>query len=344
MFQRLLQRLLDGNDLTGLEAERAMDLIMSGEATAAQIGAYLAALRMKGETVEEIAGSARAMRAHADRVISRRQGLVDTCGTGGDGSHTFNISTVAALVTAAAGVPVAKHGNRSVSSRCGSADVLEALGVHIDLPAELAGKCLDQVGIAFLFAPRLHSAMRHAIGPRRELGVRTIFNLLGPLTNPAGAEYQLLGVYHRDLVEPVAQVLAQLGIKRALVVHGHPGLDEISLCGETVLVWVEPDQIRREIFHPSSVGMEEVPLSALLGGDREENADIARRILAGERGPKRDAVLVNAAGALAVAGAVDSLAAGIELAAEAIDSGRAMALLDELVSFTQACRSQEVAG
>lgn len=344
MFQELLQRVIDGNDLTAAEAEKAMDLIMSGQATPAQIGAYLIALRMKGETIDEITGSARAMRAHVSPVVSRRTGLVDTCGTGGDGSHTFNISTVAALVTAAAGIPVAKHGNRSVSSRCGSADVLEELGVYVDLPPGPAGQCLDQVGITFLFAPRLHTAMRHAGPPRRELGVRTIFNVLGPLTNPAGAEYQLLGVYDRQLVEPIAQVLAQLGTKRALVVHGHPGLDEISLCGPTTMAWVVDGDIRMETFDPQVVGMEPVPMAALVGGDRKRNAEIARRILAGEPGPQRDAVLLNAAGAIAVADGSCSIEAGIQRAAQAIDSGAAAALLDDLVRFTQQHNSEEAVG
>lgn len=344
MFQKILQRLIDGHHLTASEAETAMDLIMSGEATPAQIGAYLTALRMKGETVDEIAGSARAMRAHAERVVSRRIGVVDTCGTGGDGSQTFNISTVSALVTAAAGVPVAKHGNRSVSSRCGSADVLEELGVEIDLPAEVAGRCLDEVGIAFLFAPRMHSAMRHAIGPRRELGVRTIFNILGPLTNPAGATYQLLGVYDQSLVEPMARVLAELDTRRALVVHGYPGLDEISLCGPTVMARVEDGDVKFEQLEPAMVGLPTVPLSALVGGDRQANAAIARRVLAGERGPCRDAVLLNAGAAIMVAGAAESLADGIRQAAEAIDSGAAMDILERLVAYTQAYRSEEAVG
>ncbi|PZN13221.1 MAG: anthranilate phosphoribosyltransferase [Bacillota bacterium] len=335
MLKDALERVLAGGNLTAEEAERAMDAIMSGEATPAQVAGYLIALRMKGETPAEIAGSARAMRRHATRVVTRRQGVVDTCGTGGDGSHTFNISTLAAIVVAAAGAPVAKHGNRSVSSRCGSADVLEALGVRLDLEPDDLGRCLDEIGLVFLFAPRLHGAMRHAAGPRRELGVRTIFNLLGPLTNPVGARYQLLGVYAPELVEPIARVLAELGVERALVVHGQPGLDEISVCGPTLVARVEGGDIRLQRVEPADVGLPVYPVEALAGGDASENAAIARRILAGERGPRRDAVLLNAAGALLAAGLAGDLREGMDIAARCIDSGAAGEKLEELVRLTR---------
>ena len=349
MLVELLHRVIEGHDLTAGEAERAMVEIMAGNATPAQIAGYLVALRIKGETVDEIIGSARAMRAFATPVVSRRRDLVDTCGTGGDGRHTFNISTLAALVVAAAGVPVAKHGNRSVSSRCGSADVLEALGVAVDLPAEELGRCLDEVGMAFLMAPRLHPAMRHAVKPRRELATRTIFNLLGPLTNPAGAPYQLLGVYSPDLVEPVARALAELGTRRALVVHGEPGLDEISVCGSTRAALVDDGHVRTMTIEPGDARLPAAPLEALAGGDPAHNAAIARAVLAGQRGPRRDAVVLNAAGALLAAGAVGSLREGAAAAAEAIDSGAAAAKLEELAAWTQqaaarARRAEEAAG
>src|SRR5690606_21928683 len=318
----------------------------AGVATPAQAAGYLVARRSKGGTVDEITGSARAMRAHATPVVSRRTGVVDTCGTGGDGRHTFNISTVAAVVVAAAGVPVAKHGNRSVSSRCGSADVLEALGVATDLPAGEVGRCLDAVGIAFLMAPRLHPAMRHAVGPRRDLAIRTIFNLLGPLTNPAGAPYQLLGVFGAHLVEPVAHALAALGTERALVVHGAPGLDEMSVCGPTRVAVVAGGQVRFETVEPGDVGLALADPASLTGGDAAANAAIARAILAGEPGPRRDAVLLNAAGALLAAGAVSTLREGVAAAAEAIDSGAAAAKLAELAAWTReaAARSARPAG
>lgn len=330
-----LHRVIEGHDLTAGEAEAAMDAIMSGVATPAQIAGYLVALRIKGETVDEIIGSARAMRAHATPVVSRRAGVVDTCGTGGDGRNTFNISTVAAVVVAAAGVPVAKHGNRSVSSRCGSADVLEALGVATDLPADEVGRCLDEVGIAFLMAPRLHPAMRHAVGPRRDLATRTIFNLLGPLTNPAGAPYQLLGVFGAHLVEPVARALAALGTERALVVHGAPGLDEISICGPTRMAVVTGGDVRFETVEPGDAGLAVADPASLTGGDPATNAAIARSILAGEQGPRRDAVVLNAAGALLAAGTVSSLREGVAMAAETIDSGAAEAKLAEFARWTR---------
>ncbi|EKP95655.1 anthranilate phosphoribosyltransferase [Thermaerobacter subterraneus] len=346
-LQAALARVLSGRDLTAAEAEAAMDVIMSGAATPAQVAGYLVALRMKGETPAEIAGSARAMRRHATPVPTRRQGVMDTCGTGGDGRHTFNISTLAAIVAAAAGVPVAKHGNRSVSSRCGSADVLEALGVPLDLEPAALGRCLDEVGIAFLFAPRLHGAMRHAAGPRRELGIRTIFNLLGPLTNPAGARYQLLGVYAAELVEPVARVLAELGVERALVVHGAPGLDEMSVCGPTLVGRVDGDQVTLTTVEPAAAGLPVYPLEAIAGGDPARNAAIARQVLEGRRGPYRDAVIFNAAGALLAAGRVGDLREGVAEAARLLDSGAAAAKLEEWVRLAQALAPRpagEVAG
>lgn len=340
-MQRFLQRVADGHDLSASEAEAAMDLIMTGEATPAQIAGYLIALRCKGETIEEIAGSARAMRAHATPVGTRRRGLIDTCGTGGDGKQTLNISTAAAIVVAAADVPVAKHGNRSVSSRSGSADVLEALGVHIDLPPSAVQQTLDQIGIGFMFAPRFHQAMRHAVGPRKELGLRTIFNVLGPLTNPAGAEYQLLGVYDRRLVEPIAHVLIELGVRRALVVHGEPGLDEISISGETHAALVDQGKVVMRTITPADLSLQEAPVSAIGGGDPQQNAALIRAVFSDQPGPHRDAVVANAAGALFAAGKVASLAEGVALAQELIRSGAALAKLEAWVALSQRLAAAE---
>lgn len=334
MWPQLLEKIIDRQDLTAGEAEQMMNLIMAGQATPVQVAGYLVALRMKGVAVSELVGSARAMRAHATPVRSSHLNLVDTCGTGGDGARTFNISTVAALVVAAAGVPVAKHGNRSVSSRCGSADVLEGLGVHIDLPAAALGQCLDEVGFAFLYAPRLHSGFRHAALPRRELGVRTIFNVLGPLTNPAGARFQLMGVYSAELVPPVAEALAQLGAERALVVHGDPGLDEISVCGRTHIARIEAGKVELTTMVPEDVGLTRVDAAALAGGDIADNVAIARRVLDGDPGPCRDAVLLNAGGALWTAGAATTIADGVKIAAETIDCGAAVHLVKRLAAFT----------
>ena len=326
-IKRHLGKLLRGDRLTEEEAASAMGTIMEGEATPAQIGALLAALAARGETEEEVTGFARAMRARAVPLQSR--GAVDTCGTGGDGAGTFNISTVASIVVAACGVPVAKHGNRSASGTCGSADVLEALGVRIDAPLEVVQKALDEAGWTFLFAPKFHASTRHAVGPRKELGARTAFNLLGPLTNPARPEGQVVGVPKPELTEFVARCLRRLGTKRAWVVHGG-GLDELTLSGETRVTEVDGDRMRTFTVTPADAGLAPADPGALHGGDPGANAEIAREILAGTPGPRRDVVLLNAAAALVVAGRAKDLRDGARQAAAAIDEGRARAQLDRL--------------
>lgn len=342
MIKEAISRAVAGQSLAEKEAEQVMDEIMTGQASPAQIAALLTAMRFKGETIEEITGFARSMRRHATPVRSRHPLLVDTCGTGGDGANTFNISTIAAFVLAGAGVPVAKHGNRSVSSRCGSADVLEALGVNLELsPADLE-ECLDRVGIAFLFAPVLHKAMKYAAGPRREIGIRTVFNVLGPLTNPAGAKAQIIGVYSAELVPVIARVLARLGTKRAFVVHGAGGLDEISPAGPAVVAEVREEEIREYSLDPADYGFSYVPVEALAGGSPEHNAALAREILRGAPGPCRDTVLLNAALGLVAAGKAGDLAGGLALAAASIDSGAAAGKLDELVAFTRRAGRQVV--
>lgn len=333
-MKEFIAQVVEGRHLTAEEAERAMGVIMSGEATPAQIAAYLTALRMKGETVDEITGSARAMRARVTAIPHHQPLVVDTCGTGGDGAGTFNISTTAAFVAAGTGLPVAKHGNRSVSSRTGSADVLEALGVNLDLSPEQVGRCLDEVGIGFLFAPKLHLSMKHAAGPRREMGIRTIFNVLGPLTNPAGAQAQVVGVYDCDLTEVIARALAGLGTSRSLVVHGAGCLDEISLAGPSVISEAGPEGICTYTVCPEDLGLDRADVAALAGGDSAENAAITRRVLAGETGPRRDVVLANAAAALVAGGKAADLPAGVAVAADVIDSGRAMAKLEALVQLS----------
>lgn len=333
MLLGALHKVVDGISLSAEEAEAAMRDIMGGRATDSQMGAYLTALRMKGETAEEVAGSARAMRAVATWVTCRHRRLVDTCGTGGDGTGSFNISTAAALVVAAAGQPVAKHGNRGVSSRSGSADVLEALGVKVDLDPGAMGRCLDEVGIGFLYAPRLHTAMRFAARPRRELGMRTIFNVLGPLTNPAGAGRQVLGVYAPSLVRLVAQVLLLLGTEHALVVHGD-GFDELTTTGPNLVAEVTPQGVRVEELDARDLGLPRARQRDLEGGSAATNAEIITSVLSGERGPRRNVVLLNAGAALFVSGRAASLREGIALAAAAIDSGRAMSTLEALRRFT----------
>ncbi|PWH18648.1 MAG: bifunctional glutamine amidotransferase/anthranilate phosphoribosyltransferase [Ardenticatenia bacterium] len=330
-------KVLEGGSLSEEEAQAAMSQIMHGQATPAQIGAFLTALRMKGETVAEIAGCARAMRQSAVQVRPRRQDtLVDTCGTGGDGLGTFNISTATAFVVAGAGQPVAKHGNRSISSRCGSADVMEALGIQLDLTAEQIAACIDEVGIGFLFAPLLHPAMKHAIGPRRELGVRTIFNILGPLTNPAGAAVQVLGVYDARLTETLAHVLIALGCRAAFVVHGAGGMDELTTCGPNRISAVRNGHVETHILDPAELGLAHAEPDTLRGGDAQENAALIRDILSGKlHGPPRDVVLLNAAAALVAAGRAVDFAEGIQLARHSIDSGAAQRVLAQLVEFTR---------
>jgi anthranilate phosphoribosyltransferase len=335
VIQAALARLLDGRDLTRSEARAVMDQIMSGEATAAQIGAFLVALRLKRETPEEIAGCAEAMRSHVLAVHPKRRDLVDTAGTGGDGARTFNISTAAALVAAAAGAGVAKHGNRAVSSASGSADVLEALGFDLDQPAERVERSIDELGFGFLFAPTHHPAMRFAAPVRRELAVRTVFNVLGPLTNPAGARAQVVGVYAPELASTIAEVLAQLGAERAFVVHGADGIDELSPTGVNLVCEVRNGQVSQHEVDPLDLGIPRCPPSALAGDSPAENAKTVREIFAGAKGPRRDAVVLNAAGAIAAAGHARGLAEGVPIAAETIDSGAAGERLEELVAFSR---------
>ena len=348
MIKEAIARVVDGQDLSEKEMVDVMDQIMGGGATPAQIGAFITALRMKGETVAEITGAARVMRAHAtpiqvgatvdidrDDINIDQETIVDTCGTGGSGTRSFNISTTVAFVVAACGVKVAKHGNRSISSACGSADVLEALGVNLDVTPEQVAECIDQVGVGFLFAPALHGAMKHAIGPRKEIGIRTIFNILGPLTNPAGADRQVLGVFNEELVEPLAGVLLQLGCRHGFVVHGADGMDEITLTGPTRVAEISGGKVENYTITPEQFGLQRCALADLQGGDVAANADIVREVLSGVVGPKRDIVLLNSAFALTAAGVCPDPKAGVALAAEAIDSGKAQASLHGLVQQTQ---------
>ncbi len=332
-MKQYLAKIARGDRLTEEEAGSAMAIIMDGEATPAQIGALLVGMAVRGETEDEIVGFARTMRARA--VPLRAQGAVDTCGTGGDGAGTFNISTVASLVVAACGVAVAKHGNRSASGSCGSADVLEALEVKIDAPVEVVQRCLDEVGWTFLFAPGFHASTRHAVGPRKELGIRTAFNLLGPLTNPAVPSAQIVGVPRPELTEFLAGCLRRLGVARAWVVHGS-GIDEMSLCGPTRVTAFDDGEMRTFTVRPEDAGLDPCAAPALQGGDARANADIARRVLEGGRGPTRDVVLLNAAAALLVAGRVEDLRAGVAEAGRAIDDGRAGALLRRVVEVSRA--------
>jgi anthranilate phosphoribosyltransferase len=336
VLQATLARLLDGHDLTRAEAREVMGAIMDGEATPAQIGAVLIALRVKGESADEIAGFAEAMREHVVAVHAQRDDLVDTAGTGGDGAGTVNISTAAALVAAAAEGGVAKHGNRAVSSACGSADVLEALGFRLELPPELIARSIDELGFGFMFAPLHHPAMKNAASIRRELGTRTVFNVLGPLTNPAGARAQVLGVYSPDLVRTLAEVLARLGASRAFVVHGAGGLDELSPAGPNLVCEVVDGSVHERQIDPAAFGIRRCSAGDLGGGSPDENAAAIRRVLEGGDGPVRDAVLLNAAGAIAAAGHARDLREGLGHAREAIDSGAAAARLSALAAFTQA--------
>ena len=328
-----LRRLVAGESLGRAETEALFGALMDGLVSEPIKAALLVALRMKGEAVAEIAGAASAMRRRAIRIPHGVEGVVDTCGTGGDGRGTFNISTAAALVAAGAGVCVAKHGNRSVSSRSGSADVLAALGVRIEIPPETAGRALETVGISFLFAPLLHPAMREVMPVRRELGMRTIFNVLGPLTNPAGARRQVMGVYAESLVEPIGQVLRDLGAEHALVVHGSDGLDEITTTGPTTVAEVRDGEVRLHTLEPERFGLARVGLEALAGGGPEENAALMHRVLGGETGPLADVTALNAGAAIYVAGAAATLEEGCEQARAALASGAAARKLDELKGF-----------
>jgi anthranilate phosphoribosyltransferase len=335
VIREAIPRLIEGQDLTEPEAEGVMAQIMGGETTPAQIAAFLTALRIKGETVDEITGCARAMRRYATPVRPRTENLVDTCGTGGDGARTFNISTTAAFVAAGAGLVVAKHGNHSVSSQCGSADLLQALGVNLELTANQVADCIDHVGFGFLFAPLLHPAMKYAIGPRREIGVRTVFNILGPLNNPASAEYQLIGVYDPDLTEPMAEVLRSLGGQGAMVVHGGHGLDELSTTGTNRLTRFDQDDLETTHVDSVELGLSRASVEKLKGGDANENAEITRSVLRGQGGPRRDVVLLNAAAVLMVGGKARDLPDGLDLAAEVIDSGAANEVLERLIEFSK---------
>jgi anthranilate phosphoribosyltransferase len=336
VIQEALSRLLDGHDLPQAEARAVMNEIMRGEATPAQIGGFLIALRLKGETADEISGCAEAMREHVLAVRPKRDDLVDTAGTGGDEAGTFNISTAAALVAAAAGAGVAKHGNRAVSSSSGSADVLEALGFDLDLPPERVTRSIDELGFGFLFAPTHHPAMRHAAPVRRELAARTVFNVLGPLTNPAGARAQVVGVYAPELVPVIARVLNRLGAHRAFVVHGAGGIDELSPAGANLVCEVAGGRVRRREIDPLDLGVPRCDPSDLRGGSPQENAAKIRAVFEGSNGGARSAVLLNAAGAIAASGHARNLREGLGAATEAVDSGAAGSRLDELIAFTRA--------
>ena len=346
IISEAVKTLVEHRDLTRIEAAAAMEAIMSGAATNAQIAAFLTALRMKGETVEELIGFAQVMRQKAVRVRTRsheaagltgtdRDMLIDTCGTGGDASGTFNVSTATAFVVAGAGLKVAKHGNRSNSSMCGSADVVETLGVSLELTPQQVARCVDEVGIGFLYAPLLHTAMKHVMAARREIGIRTVFNLLGPLTNPASANAQVIGVAAAALTEPIARVLAELGTLRAFVVHGADGLDEISNTGESRLSEVREGMVRSFTVKPEDFGLPRATITDLQGGDRQQNAQIIRDVLGGAEGARRDIVLMNAAAALVAGARARDLKEGVELAARSIDSGAARARLEKLVEFSQ---------
>jgi anthranilate phosphoribosyltransferase len=334
--QQALARLLDGHDLSRDEAREVMNEIMVGGATPAQIGGFLVALRLKGETADEIAGCAEAMRTHVLQVSPKRDDLVDTAGTGGDAARTINISTAAALVAAAAGAGVAKHGNRAVSSASGSADVLEALGFRLELPPAQIERSIDELGFGFLFAPTHHPAMRHAAPVRQELAARTVFNVLGPLTNPAGARAQVVGVYAEPLVRTIAEVLAQLGARRAFVVHGAAGIDELSPAGPNLVGEVVDGSVHVREIDPLELGVERCDPAELRGGSPRDNAEAIRAVFRGEDGGKRSAILLNAAGAIAAAGHAADLREGLEAAREAVDSGAALERLDTLIAFSQA--------
>jgi anthranilate phosphoribosyltransferase len=336
MIQQALQQVLDGRDLTRAEAREVMDEIMAGEATPAQIGGFLVGLRAKGETSDEITGCAEAMRAHVLAVRPQREDLVDTAGTGGDGARTINISTAAALVAAAAGAAVAKHGNRAVSSACGSADVLEALGFTLEQEPKRIEQSIDELGFGFLFAPSHHPAMRHAAPVRKELATRTVFNVLGPLTNPAGARAQVVGVYSEPLVRTIAEVLAQLGARRAFVVHGAGGIDELSPVGPNLVAEVVDGSVQERTLDPEAeLGIPRCTVEDLRGGTPAENAAALRHVFEGADGGRRNAILLNAAGAIAAAGHAADLREGLEIARETVDSGAAVERLEQLVSFSR---------
>lgn len=340
-IQNAIRRLVDGGSLLQAEMQAVMRSIMQGEATPAQIAGFLVALRIKGETVDEVVAAAEVIRSVATRVEIPLDRLVDTCGTGGDGAHTFNISTAAAFVAAAAGVKIAKHGSRSVSSRSGSADLLEVAGVRLDLGPQAVRESVETVGLGFLFAQRHHQAMQHVAGPRKELGIRTIFNLLGPLTNPAGAKYQVLGVFSPDWVEPLAEVLKRLGSQHALVVHAEDGLDEISIAAPTIVAELRDGKITKSRVTPESLGVQTQSLESLSVDSAEESLTIIQKVFRGEKGPARDIVSVNAGAAIYVAGLSDTLGEGVDRARSILDAGGATQKLEELIRFTQSYASEK---
>ncbi len=351
MIKEFISKVVSGEDLTEAEMEKAMDEIMTGVATPAQIGAFITGLRLKGETVDEITGAARTMRAKATKVCVNNhlvnidrdeinvedETILDIVGTGGDGTQTFNVSTTTAFIAAGAGVKVAKHGNRAVSSLCGSADVLENLGVKLDISSTDVGRCINEIGIGFLYAPLFHGAMKYAAGPRREIGIRSIFNLLGPVTNPAGASVQVLGVYEPGLTDKIALVLKRLGTIEAFVVCGEGTFDEISICGPTRVSHLKDGEVRTFQMTPEDYGFKRAAPNAIRGGNAGENARIIHTILDGEKGPKRDMVLLNASAAFVVSGLCSDFIGGIEIGKDSIDSGKAREKLDKLVEFTQQC-------
>ena len=352
MIKELISKVVKGEDLSEAEMETAMDEIMTGTATPAQIGAFITALRLKGETVDEITGAARAMRAKATRInvnnhlvnIDRDEiniddeTILDIVGTGGDGTRTFNVSTTTAFVAAGGGIKVAKHGNRAVSSLCGSADVLENLGVNLDITSTDVKECINEIGIGFLYAPIFHGAMKHAAGPRQEIGIRSIFNLLGPVTNPADASVQVLGVYEQSLTDKIALVLKRLGTKEAFVVCGEGTFDEISICGPTKVSHLKDNKVSTFQMTPEECDLNRANLEDIVGGDAKENANIVRHILDGAKGPKRDMVLLNASAAFVAAGLCNNFNEGIQIAADSIDSGKAHDKLDQLIEFTRQCK------
>ena len=333
MIRQAIFKVSKKEDLTYDEAYRTMDEIMSGAASEVQMSSYLTAMAMKGETIDEITASAEAMRNHCIRLLNDVDAL-EIVGTGGDGSNTFNISTTSSIVISAAGVPVAKHGNRSASSKCGAADVLEELGVNIQIEPDKSLQCLKENNICFLFAQNYHIAMRYVASVRRELGIRTIFNILGPLTNPAGATMQVLGVYDKELVEPLAKVLNNLGVKSALSVYGIDGMDEISVSDKTCVCEIKDGEIKSYEIDPSEFGFEKCSIEDLVGGDPKENARITLDILKGQKGPKRNAVVLNSAAGLYVAGAAESIGDGVKIAEDMIDSGKALQQLENFIEFT----------
>ncbi len=351
MIKELISKVVSGENLSESEMQTAMDEIMTGTATPAQIGSFITALRLKGETVDEITGAARAMRARAtkinvnnhmvnidrDEINIESETILDVVGTGGDGTKTFNVSTTTAFVAAGGGIKVAKHGNRAVSSLCGSADVLENLGVNLELTSTDVERCIKEIGIGFLYAPLFHGAMKHAAGPRSEIGIRSIFNLLGPVTNPAGASAQVLGVYEQSLTEKMAEVLKRLGSKEAFVVCGEGTFDEISICGPTKVSHLKDDNITNFEMTPEQYGLQIAAVKEIVGGNAQDNAIIVRNVLDGEKGARRDMVLLNASAAFVAAGLCDDFNEGIEIAVDSIDSGKARQKLDNLVEVTTQC-------